>query len=331
MMKRPRASGTSRKARSVRVGPPTGVAALLVGLTLLLGSVVQAAADLNSISFPLVRSAGVASCLPNASGQVTVTSLGTAELMRVTVTGLPPNTEFDLFVIQLPTAPFGLTWYQGDIETNGQGRGEGTFLGRFSVETFIVAPGSGAAPVVHSTPPFPDASTNPTTAPVHTFHLGLWFGSATDAANAGCAATVTPFNGDHTAGIQVLNTSTFPNDQGPLRQLASSPTSGGLAISPASGTYATNQTFDVDLLVFAPGRSIVGKQALFDGIDVTTILNQCAVPGTLASGGLTLKCAGLRGALLGLGTHTFSVTLTLSGNLTVSDTVIWNVQAATGP
>jgi hypothetical protein len=135
-----------------------------------------------------------------------VTSLGPVELMRVTVTDLPANTDFDFFVIQLPTAPFGLSWYQDDIEIDGQGRGEGTFLGRFSIETFIVAPGSGSAPVVHSAAPFPDASTNPATSPVHTFHLGLWFDSPTDAASAGCAATVTPFNGDHTAGIQVLNT-----------------------------------------------------------------------------------------------------------------------------
>ncbi len=57
------------------------------------------------------------------------------------------------------------------------------------------------------------------TPPVHTYHLGLWFNSPDDAAAAGCPNTVTPFNGDYTAGIQVLNTSNFPDDQGPLRQL----------------------------------------------------------------------------------------------------------------
>jgi hypothetical protein len=36
---------------------------------------------------------------------------------------------------------------------------------------------------------------------------------------AGCPGATTPFNGDHTAGVQVLNTSNFPDDQGPLRQL----------------------------------------------------------------------------------------------------------------
>ncbi len=51
------------------------------------------------------------------------------------------------------------------------------------------------------------------------YHLGLWFNSPTDAQNAGCAATVTPFNGEHNAGIQVLNTANFADDAGPLRQL----------------------------------------------------------------------------------------------------------------
>ena len=53
---------------------------------------------------------------------------------------------------------------------------------------------------------------------VQTYHLGVWFNSPTDAHNAGCAATITPFNGEHNAGIQVLNTASFPADQGPLRQ-----------------------------------------------------------------------------------------------------------------
>ena len=91
--------------------------------------------------------------------------------------------------------------------------------GAVLIETFIVAPGVAMAPVVHDDGPFPDADMNPATPPVHTYHLGLWFNSPDDAAAAGCANTVTPFNGDHTAGIQVLNTSNFPDDQGPLRQL----------------------------------------------------------------------------------------------------------------
>jgi hypothetical protein len=35
----------------------------------------------------------------------------------------------------------------------------------------------------------------------------------------GCAGNITPFDGDHQAGIQVLNTSNFPDGQGPLFNL----------------------------------------------------------------------------------------------------------------
>ncbi len=174
----------------------------------------------DEIRFDLTRSAGVAraGCLPNARGVVSVESAGPVEYMRVKVEGLPPNTDFDLFVIQVPNAPFGMSWYQGDIQTNSKGVGHGRFVGRFSAETFVVAPGSAAAPLVHSNA-FPDAILNPPVNPIHTYHLGLWFNSPADASNAGCPATVTPFNGEHNAGIQVLNTSLFPDTQGPLLQL----------------------------------------------------------------------------------------------------------------
>jgi hypothetical protein len=169
------------------------------------------------IRFALQRSTPVsaAGCLPHAAATVTVKSLGEVEVMNVDASGLPPNTAFDLFVIQLPNAPFGLSWYQGDMESNADGRAQGTFIGRFNEETFIVAPGTGVAPVVHDA----DASTNPLTAPVHTYHVGLWFNSSTDAANAGCPATVTPFNGEHNAGVQALTSNGFAKDKGPLRSL----------------------------------------------------------------------------------------------------------------
>jgi hypothetical protein len=181
------------------------------------------AAAADSITFNMVRSAAVenAGCALNAKAKVTVNSLGPVEVMHVEATGLPPNQEFDLFVIQVPNAPFGMSWYQGDMESNGSGRAVGDFVGRFSRETFIVAPTAPApAPVVHHNAPFPDASTNPVTAPIHTFHVGLWFGTPEAAAAANCPNTVTPFNGDHTAGIQVLSTRTFANATGPLRSLA---------------------------------------------------------------------------------------------------------------
>jgi hypothetical protein len=68
---------------------------------------------------------------------------------------------------------------------------------------------------------FPDdATTNPKTAPVQLYHLGIWFNSPADAAAAGCANTQTPFNGTHNAGVQALNTSNFGDLNGPLRSFS---------------------------------------------------------------------------------------------------------------
>lgn len=173
-------------------------------------------ADEKKISFDMGVSAGAAACLPNATAHVKVEKKKGAEQMDLHVTGLAPNAVFNVFVIQKPTGPFGMSWYQGDITTNREGKGHGKFLGRFNNETFIVAPGSAPAPQPH---PGLDAATNPATAPVHMYHVGLWFDSTADAMAAGCAGTQTPFNGDHTAGIQVLNTGTFPDLAGPLSQL----------------------------------------------------------------------------------------------------------------
>jgi hypothetical protein len=174
-------------------------------------------ASSDEIHFDLSRSPGIvkAGCLLDARGTVSIESTGPVEHMRVKVEGLPPNTDFDFFVIQAPNAPFGMSWYQGDIETNAKGVGHGRFTGRFNVETFIVAPGTAPAPSVFNHA-FPDATLNPPTGPIHTYHLGLWFNSPADAAKAGCPANVTPFNGEHDAGIQVLNTGSFPELQGPL-------------------------------------------------------------------------------------------------------------------
>jgi hypothetical protein len=177
----------------------------------------------DSITFPMVVSAGAKTCVPNASATVKITPAGPVEIMDVTVQGLPANTDFDFFVLQVPKAPFGVAWYQGDIETDKHGRGHEQFIGRFSIETFAIAAGSAPAPVVFNGP-FPDASLNPPFNPIQMYHLGLWFGSPAAAQAAGCPATVTPFNGEHNAGIQALNTSNFPDDHGPLRQVNPSAT-----------------------------------------------------------------------------------------------------------
>jgi hypothetical protein len=190
--------------------------AVISSALMLMAAGSASAADEDHISFKMVAANA---CLPDASAKVHIISDGTAEDMFIVATGLPPNTGFDFFVIQVPKAPFGLSWYQGDMQSDADGDAVQHFRGRFSIETFIVAPGAAPAPLVFNDPPFPDAAKNPATNPIQTYHLGLWFNSPTDAQNAGCPNAVTPFNGEHNAGIQVLNTSNFPDDHGPLRNL----------------------------------------------------------------------------------------------------------------
>ena len=171
--------------------------AVAIGLMGIVPSAAAAPGD--NIIFNMVRSAGAAGCLAsNASGRVTITDLGPVQNMHVEVVHLPANTDFTLFVITTPNAPFVPAWYQGDLTTNANGRGVVDVTGIFSEETFILNPG----PVA-----------------VQTDHLGMWFADPADAVTAGCPSTVTPFDGDHNAGIQVLNTSNFPDNQGPLLKL----------------------------------------------------------------------------------------------------------------
>jgi hypothetical protein len=138
------------------------------------------AADEDHISFKMVVSKGASTCLPNARAKVQIISDDQAEDMFIVADGLPPSTGFDFFVIQVPNAPFGLSWYQGDMQSDDDGDGVQHFRGRFSIETFIIAPGVAPAPRVFNDPPFPDAAQNPATlgpdgktpGPVQKYHFG---------------------------------------------------------------------------------------------------------------------------------------------------------------
>ncbi len=189
-----------------------GAAAAAAGAT---GATAQPA--VTHASFQMVRSAAAvtAKCLNNAQATVTIQSQGPVEVMKVSALGLPRKTDFDFFVIQVPNAPFGISWYQGDLESNSKGHAQGTFIGRFSIETFAVAPGVALAPQVFKT----DAAQNPDFDPVQMYHLGLWFNSPKDAVKAGCPGATTPFNGEHNAGVQALSTRNFGTLNGPLRQI----------------------------------------------------------------------------------------------------------------
>ena len=206
---------------SRRIGAVVGAAFLAAaGATAVAATGAKADAAVTNTSFQMVRSAAAvgANCLKGAHARVTIQSQGPVEVMNVSAADLPSNTDFDFFVIQVPNAPFGISWYQGDLESDSTGHAHGTFIGRFSIETFAVAPGVAPAPqVFHGA--FPDASQNPTFNPVQMYHLGLWFNSPKDAVAAGCPGATTPFNGEHNAGVQALSTRNFPDQFGPLRQI----------------------------------------------------------------------------------------------------------------
>src|SRR4051794_15489851 len=71
-----------------------------------------AASPIKSADFNMQVSAGAKTCLPNARADVHIKSVGPVEVMTVDATGLPPKTDFDFFVLQVPKAPFGVAWYQ---------------------------------------------------------------------------------------------------------------------------------------------------------------------------------------------------------------------------
>ena len=166
-----------------------------------------AASDDGSFTFALVPSPGIKACVPHLGGFATITKGTQNDLMQVTIFGAPSHAGFDLFVIQLPLKPFGVSWYQSDVDANNFGVGHATVRGIFDVETFSVSLGGTTA--------FP---------PTHQYHLGLWFDDPSVPFKLGCepgakAPIVTPFNGQQHAGIQALNTSNFPVNAGPLSRV----------------------------------------------------------------------------------------------------------------
>jgi len=185
----------------------SGIVAAALSLTTTAGAAAHAPGRTAASSFSFAlkpSSSAISACLPKAGGHVTITPGTLNDTMTVSLHGMPPNAGFDLFVIQQPTAPFGVSWYQTDIQANSNGFGSATVKGVFDSETFSLSLGGTA-----------------TFSPTHQYHLGVWFNDPSVPFNLGCepgatAPTVTPFNGEQNAGIQVVNTAQFPVNAGPL-------------------------------------------------------------------------------------------------------------------
>ena len=108
----------------------------------------QVHAHPDTFEFEMKVSKGASQCLPKAHAKVIDHTFGNVENLEVVVYNLPPNTDFVLFIIQVPNAPFGLSWYNGDILTDDTGTGVINVVGRFNMGNFhsfprrrTVAPG----------------------------------------------------------------------------------------------------------------------------------------------------------------------------------------------
>lgn len=138
--------------------------------------------------------------IQNATASITIAnrfpSDAPNDTMTLTATGLPPNTGFDMFLVENSPLDggafngFGFGWYQSDVQSDGNGQATVTVKGIFDKETFIENPANGLTPT-------------------HTYNVGFWFNSPAQeqqvCGNA-TAPAITPFNGEQNAGLLAMIT-----------------------------------------------------------------------------------------------------------------------------
>jgi hypothetical protein len=97
------------------------------GLALIFTLVAAHAEGQEPFRFNLVpASDAIATCLPNASAEVTVfpkEEIRGVDTLDLKADGLKPNTTFAVFLTELPVAPVGAVQYIGDFTTNAAGHG----------------------------------------------------------------------------------------------------------------------------------------------------------------------------------------------------------------
>jgi hypothetical protein len=137
------------------------------------------------------------------------------DTLTLTVSGLKPGLDFDVFTVQKSpqkangtpdpnfTGTFGMAWYQSDLEIDSHGNGKVT------LQTILLDQIFGF-----------DADTG--VAPTNTFHVGFWFNNPADASACGFTG-FTPFNGEHHAGPLAMVTR--PNASSGLGPLCTDPSS----------------------------------------------------------------------------------------------------------
>jgi hypothetical protein len=133
-------------------------------------------------------SAQLAACFPHAKAKVKV-ALTTEEdgkdVFTINAYGLRPNTPFTVFLIEKAGPPFGAAEYFGDFTTDRYGRAHNQF-------TLIVEEAF--------------AFNNETHVRKELNSVGLWFADPKDDDEClGGKSPVTRFDGDDSAGVQMLN------------------------------------------------------------------------------------------------------------------------------
>lgn len=184
----------------------SALASAAFGAAALAGPVAASTGDANaalgSISYPWDRhhhdldfdltptNDAVAACLPYARARVTVdltTDKVGFDTFAIDASGLVPNQDYTVFLLEEPGNPFGAAEYIGDFSTNGKGKGKGQF--RLIVEEA-----------------FASTLVDGKRVRAELDHVGFWF--ADPAGDDQCFADggpITPFDGDDEAGTQVMN------------------------------------------------------------------------------------------------------------------------------
>jgi len=146
-----------------------------------------------SLSFDLVpASDAVATCLPEATAQVTVVlkeDTRGVDTLQLIAKGLPADTDFAVFLTSADAfaiPPFGATQYIGDFTTNARGIGK-VKVSAIVAEAFVTTVVSGAR------------------GRADLDHLVFWFADPAQAQAACALANVTPFDGDGNAGPAAMS------------------------------------------------------------------------------------------------------------------------------
>lgn len=156
-----------------------------------------------------------------------------------------------------------------------------------------------------------------------------------------CPAVVVPLDISRVVGS--LNPGTYQvsakingEASGPQTEFAVLAAKESLTLSPATGVYASNQSFDFTMfLERAPGSPVSGivsgsaylsarNTGSAQRIDVSEDLAQCLSMSELALGGNVYRCSNIS-EQIGVGSHTLTVSLELADGTQLSDTVLWTV------